>query len=891
MEQQSSLSMRWLRRYRSFFIILLFIIAIQLFLAYKSLDIDLAGALRTQRDVHEPEPEAEPEPVPPPNIIQAASKITPTLTAKQLGFEPECDINAKEAISALQRAKTKDCRQHIAYIACAIQAGRFYATKLQSSCPAGNHTANVALGCYRDEKDSRLLAGYFTSFKTSNSPSGCIELCLQSGYPYAGVQYARECFCGFDAPPSSAKLPDSSCNMKCVGNAKEICGGFYAMNVYETGIAKFTAQLAASSPAPEEQQHQPVRIAFLLTLNGRALRQVHRLLRALYAPQHVYYIHVDARQDYLYRKLLELEPKFPNIRLARKRFSTIWGGASLLTMLLQCMQDLLKSSWQWDFVINLSESDFPVKTLDKLVDFLSANRGRNFVKGHGRETQRFIQKQGLDKTFVECDTHMWRIGDRKLPSGIQVDGGSDWVALSRPFVNYVTHPKKEDKLLQELLRLFRHTLLPAESFFHTVLRNTQHCHSYVDNNLHVTNWKRKQGCKCQYKHVVDWCGCSPNDFKPEDWARLQATEQKSLFFARKFEPIINQAVLLQLEEWLYGPYTSEYANLHGYWQSLYHHEDIHGSGDDLARTIGDSLMRLSAQQTKLQAQELLELTHYLHRDQYKGFLVRFSVQRSNDSKQFQLETRVRPVQHGKLARNARFSKRLRNFEVSTDFDQKEQVARNFAKLLGPKSELLLSYTYQGVTGSPDDAAHSYNLTLLWLDPLGRLQDFNELHVEESQIDVINHSKTLLKPPLTPGIWTAKLIGRTSIYAQLKFLVAPLAYFKGVPLETVSTAQAQNGGLGLSLPEDFELPVEWQQHLHNDDDVFALRQEALANAKLVGQQLHDHIDKLVGKFFQLRETCIVNEPAVLPELPLCQDTTWSSLALDPKSDIEALIKRR
>ncbi|XP_062136792.1 xylosyltransferase oxt [Drosophila sulfurigaster albostrigata] len=886
MEQQSSPSMRWLRRYRSFFIILLFIIAIQLFLAYKSRDIDLAGALRTQRDIHESTPESSPA-VPP----AAPANVVPV--AKQLGFQPECDINAKEAISALQRAKTKDCRQHIAHIACAIQAGRFYASQLQSSCPAGNHTANVALGCYRDEKDSRLLGGYFASLKTSNSPSSCVELCLQSGYPYAGVQYSRECFCGFDAPPSSAKLPDSSCNMKCLGHAKEICGGFYAMNVYETGIAKFTAQLAASSAPPGEEQ---VRIAFLLTLNGRALRQVHRLLRALYAPQHVYYIHVDARQDYLYRKLLELEPKFPNIRLARKRFSTIWGGASLLTMLLQCMQDLLKSSWQWDFVINLSESDFPVKTLDKLVDFMSANRGRNFVKGHGRETQRFIQKQGLDKTFVECDTHMWRIGDRKLPAGIQVDGGSDWVALSRPFVSYVTHPAKEDTLLQELLRIFRHTLLPAESFFHTVLRNTQHCHSYVDNNLHVTNWKRKQGCKCQYKHVVDWCGCSPNDFKPEDWARLQATEQKSLFFARKFEPIINQAVLLQLEEWLYGPYTNDYANLHGYWQSLYHHEDVHSAGDDLTRTIGDSLMRLAVQQTKLkhqlQAEQLLELTHYLHRDQYKGFLVRFSAQRRNDSKQLQLETRVRPVQLGKLARNARFSKRLRNFEVSTDFDQKEQVARNFAKMLGPKSELVLSYTYQGVAETRDDAAHSYNLTLLWLDPLGRLQDFNELHVEESQLDVINHSKTLLKQPLTPGIWTAKLIGRSSIYAQLKFLVSPLAYSNGSPLETAAAAKTLNGGLTLSLPEDFELPVEWQQHLDNDNDVFALREEALANAQLTGQQLHARIDELVGKFFQLRETCEVNgETRVLPELPLCQDTAWSSLASDPKSDIEALLKRR
>ncbi|BFF99022.1 xylosyltransferase oxt [Drosophila madeirensis] len=879
---EQSVSARWLRRYRAFFFILLLIIGIQLFLAYKSVDIvggsgsglDVDLAQRNQRDVASDPVRAElPESLPRPA----------RLTANQLGFQPECDIQAKEAISALQRAKTKDCRQHIAHIACSIQAGRFYAIQLKSSCPSGNHTANVSLGCYRDEKDRRLLGGYYTSFKSSNSPNVCVELCLQSGYPYAGVQYGRECFCGFDPPPKAAKLPDSSCNIKCLGNAKEICGGFYAMNIYETGISKFTAQLAASTPPTGAKR---VRIAFLLTINGRALRQVHRLLKALYAPEHVYYIHVDARQDYLYRKLLELEQKFPNIRLARKRFSTIWGGASLLTMLLQCMQDLLKSKWQWDFVINLSESDFPVKTLDKLVDFLSANRGRNFVKGHGRETQKFIQKQGLDRTFVECDTHMWRIGDRRLPAGIQVDGGSDWVALSRPFVAYVTHPKQEDELLQALLKLFRHTLLPAESFFHTVLRNTHHCHTYVDNNLHVTNWKRKQGCKCQYKHVVDWCGCSPNDFVPDDWPRLLATEQKSLFFARKFEPIINQAVLLQLEEWLYGPYTSEYLNLHGYWQSLYHHEDMHGAADDLTRSVGDSLMRLAGHQARVDPLELLELTHYLHRDQYKGFLVRYSARRAT-GQDVQLETRVRPVQHGKLARNARFSKRLRNFEVSTDFDQKEQVARNFAKILGPQSDLVISYTYQGSTDS-GAASHSYNLTLLWIDPLGRLQDFNELHVEDSSTDVINHSRTLFSHPITPGVWTAKLIGRNSIYAQLRFLVAPMAYGNGEPLESSAEAEKRNGGLGIALPDDFELPVEWQQHLHTDDEQFLLREEAVANGKLTGQPLHNWIDVLVGKFFQLRESCVVDAGTEL-SLPLCSDSAWSSLAADPKSDVDALLK--
>lgn len=38
----------------------------------------------------------------------------------------------------------------------------------------------------------------------------------------------------------------------------------------------------------------PVRIAFLLTLNGRALRQVRRLIKVLFHRDHFVYIHVDA---------------------------------------------------------------------------------------------------------------------------------------------------------------------------------------------------------------------------------------------------------------------------------------------------------------------------------------------------------------------------------------------------------------------------------------------------------------------------------------------------------------------------------------------------------------------------------------------------------------------
>jgi protein xylosyltransferase len=61
---------------------------------------------------------------------------------------------------------------------------------------------------------------------------------------------------------------------------------------------------------------------------------------------------------------------------------------------------------------------FAHRSTEKLEHFLSVNIGKNFLKSHGRDVQKFIQKQGLDKTFDECEYRMWRLGDRKLPSGL-----------------------------------------------------------------------------------------------------------------------------------------------------------------------------------------------------------------------------------------------------------------------------------------------------------------------------------------------------------------------------------------------------------------------------------------------------------------------------------------
>ena len=93
-------------------------------------------------------------------------------------------------------------------------------------------------------------------------------------------------------------------------------------------------------------------------------------------------MHVDARNDYLYREMKEVESRFPDlIHVTDRRRNIVWGGTSMLRMLLDCYEILLnKKEWNWDFVINLSESDYPVRKREELVSFLNKNRNKNFIQ-------------------------------------------------------------------------------------------------------------------------------------------------------------------------------------------------------------------------------------------------------------------------------------------------------------------------------------------------------------------------------------------------------------------------------------------------------------------------------------------------------------------------------
>ena len=139
---------------------------------------------------------------------------------------------------------------------------------------------------------------------------------------------------------------------------------------------------------------EKVSLVFLMTVSGRSVRQVRRLLRQIYRPHHFYFIHVDQTSDWMFSQLKTLQT-FPNIRMASQRFKTFWASNTLLYLLLNSMKEILELGWEFDYLLNISESDFPVRPLEEFETYLSKNYGRNFLAIAGKHMVKFHSGQGM----------------------------------------------------------------------------------------------------------------------------------------------------------------------------------------------------------------------------------------------------------------------------------------------------------------------------------------------------------------------------------------------------------------------------------------------------------------------------------------------------------------
>lgn len=65
---------------------------------------------------------------------------------------------------------------------------------------------------------------------------------------------------------------------------------------------------------------------------------------------------------------------------------------------------------------------------------------------------------------------------------------------------------------------------------------------------------------------------------------------------------------------------------------------------------------------------------------------------------------------------------MQNFIVSSDFDQKEQISRDFIRILSPYVEPVLIHQW-----APGE--YGFTVTFLWLNPYGELINVTSANIE------------------------------------------------------------------------------------------------------------------------------------------------------------------
>lgn len=221
-----------------------------------------------------------------------------------------------------------------------------------------------------------------------------------------------------------------------------------------------------TSPLSREEEDYP--LAFIVTVH-KELELLVRLLRAIYMPQNVYCIHVDAKATWEYRAAVgRLVGCFKNIFLSSRSELVTYAGFSRLQADLNCMKDLVKSSIGWRKVVNLCGQDFPVKSNLELVQYMQSKewKDKNMTPGV-KQPESMMYRTQLQHVEIHGSHVAVRGPGLKKgppPHNLQIYFGTAYYALTRDFVDFVL----KSKLASDLLEWSRDTFSPDEHYWVTL---------------------------------------------------------------------------------------------------------------------------------------------------------------------------------------------------------------------------------------------------------------------------------------------------------------------------------------------------------------------------------------------------------------------------------------
>jgi len=308
-----------------------------------------------------------------------------------------------------------------------------------------------------------------------------------------------------------------------------------------------------------EAPSRQIQVAYFVMVH-RFPEQFKRLFKAIYHPENYYLIHLDKKTSLeIYDDIQDFLTDFQNTYILESK-NVVWGGYSMIQAELSGIKYLLDINAEWDFFINLSGQDFPLKSQDFIRDFLGKNKGNNFIKIANQATNRPETMNRIENYFVETDTGFSGVPYKRayLKNVISYIGGQ-WMILTRECCEFICNSGEVKKFEDYYL----HTLIPDESFFQTVMMNTSFNGKIINDDKRAIIWIPDIGIKLRSKTLTESDTKSliasgkiklrPKTFTTQDISFLLAS---NALFARKFDENMDSNILDIIETNFDLPLTS-----------------------------------------------------------------------------------------------------------------------------------------------------------------------------------------------------------------------------------------------------------------------------------------------------------------------------------------------
>lgn len=210
-----------------------------------------------------------------------------------------------------------------------------------------------------------------------------------------------------------------------------------------------------------------------------------RIIEAVDEPTTMFVVHIDAKFEDNYIKLVEYASKKDRIVVLdhRHRVRVNWGGFSMVNATLQILNYIDANEINFTHFVHMASTSYPIVSNQRIRNTLSEYPvDANFMHIILKPAR---PAESIWNYFVECDDQLHRI--HKLPvitkelNNADFYTSSQWFVISKEFAHYLANPQAEEGIfLRQYLDYIKRAVVADENFFGTVLRNTHFCNKVRD---------------------------------------------------------------------------------------------------------------------------------------------------------------------------------------------------------------------------------------------------------------------------------------------------------------------------------------------------------------------------------------------------------------------------